>query len=153
MFLSYVAFNNLIIKLLTMMDVSYHNSFPHAVLTPLPPQRPTAATLELLQQQLSANTISVPTARGNGLLGHYSLVVTPVEYTIAAQIQFIPPHAPGVAPVHQQGATSAQFTEENRQFLASQKEFAIYTLTETKLKQLVLQAVPVDYTNALKTNS
>jgi hypothetical protein len=142
-------FNNLILKHIT-MTTEINNSFPHAVLTPLPQHRPTAAVLELLQQEISANAISVPSTRGNGTLGHYALVVTPALYTQAAAIPFIAPLAPGPAPIHQAGATAAQITEDNRQYLADQKEFSIYMATEAKLKQMVLTAVPTTYTNALK---
>jgi hypothetical protein len=126
------------------------NAFPHAVLTPLPPQRPTAAVLELLQQEVSANAISVPSSRGNGLLGHYALVVSPARYMLASGVAFIAPESPGIAPVHAANATGHMITEDNRQFLADQKEFIIFSATEAKLKQQILQAVPPTYTNSLK---
>jgi hypothetical protein len=133
-----------------MTSEGYNNTFPHALLTLLPTQRPTAAILELLQQEVGANAISVPSSRGNGTLGHYALVVSPAKYVLSAQVQFVPPPAPGAAPVHLPTATGAQITKENQQFLADHKEFTLYTLTEAKLKQQVLQAVPTTYTNALK---
>jgi hypothetical protein len=126
-----------------MTSEGFNNTFPRAVLTPLPAQRPTAALLELLQLQ-------VPSARGNGTLGHYALVVSNAKYVLAAQVQFDPPIAPPAAPVHAPNETGAVITEVNRQIMADHKEFALYTSTEAKLKQQVLQAVPSTYTNALK---
>jgi hypothetical protein len=109
--------------------------------------------LELIQQEVSANAISVPSSRGNRTLGHYALVVSPVLYVQAATVQFIAPVAPGAAPIHLAGATAAQITEDNRQYLADQKEFSVYMATEAKLKHLILTAVPTMFTNAIKTSS
>jgi hypothetical protein len=133
-----------------MMSEANNIPFPHAVLTPLPNERPTASTLELLQQELSANAISVPSARGNGSLGHYALVVSNAKYVLAEAVAFDPPVSPGVAPVHPPQGTAAQITEINRQFLADQREYHLYSSTEAKLKQQLLMAVPNTYTNALK---
>jgi hypothetical protein len=130
-------------------EVSSSN-FPHAVLTPLASQRPTVTALEILRQELNTNAISVPSARGNGLLGLYSLVVSPADYTAAAGVAFIAPINPGTAPTIVIGATSAVITEANRQFLADQKEFANYKATEAALKKLLLEAVPSTYINKLK---
>jgi hypothetical protein len=133
-----------------MMSEGNNIPFPHAVLTPLPNDRPTASTLELLQQELSANAISVPSARGNAALGHYALVVSAAKYVTAAAVAFDPPVSPGIAPVHPAQGTAAQITEINRQFLADQREYHLYSSTEAKLKQQLLMAVPTTYTNALK---
>jgi hypothetical protein len=130
-------------------EVSTMN-FPHAVLTPLTNQRPTVSALEILRQELNTNAISVPSNRGNGLLGLYALVVSPATYTAAAGINFIPPTNPGVAPVIPAQATGSMITEVNRQFLADNKEFMIYKSTEASLKKLLLEAVPSTYINQLK---
>jgi hypothetical protein len=90
-----------------MMSEGNNLSFPHAVLAPLPNERPTASTLEILQQELSANAISVPSARGNGALGHYALVVSAQKYLAAAEAIFDPPISPGAAPVHPPQSTAA----------------------------------------------
>jgi hypothetical protein len=134
----------------TMANQVNINYFPHAVLTPLANQRPTAATLGLLQQELTANAISVTSARGNGLLGHYALVVSPAKYLAAAGVAFVTPVNPGNALVIQMPATAHVIAEANRQFTLDQREFAIYSTTEATLKRLVLKAVPSTYTNVLK---
>jgi hypothetical protein len=148
-FTSLISFLQSYNKSSTMTD---SNNFPHAVLTPLPPTRPTAATLTLLQQELNANAISVASRRGDGFLGHYQLVVAPATYTAASlnNVVFDPPVNPGLQPIHARAATPAEITETNRQYLANQREFLLYTTTEAQLKRLVLAAVPSTYTNALK---
>jgi hypothetical protein len=126
-------------------------TFPHDVLTPLSNQRPTVSSLEILQQELSTNAISIPSPRGNGTLGHYALVVPAATYaTASGGIAFVPPVSPGAAPAHPNPATAAQITEINRQFLADKVEFATYMAAEAGLKKQLLVAVPATYTNALK---
>jgi hypothetical protein len=126
------------------------SNFPHAVLTPLAKHRPTVSALALLRQELNTNAISVPSARGNGALGLYALVVSAATYTTDAAVAFDPPVNPGVAPVIPPAATAAIITETNRQFLADQKEFATFKATEAALKKQLLEAVPSTYINKLK---
>jgi hypothetical protein len=133
-------------------EVSTMN-FPHAVLTPLANQRPTVSALEILRQELNTNAISIPSNRGNGLLGLYALVVSPATYTAAAGVVFNPPTNPGIAPIIPVQATIPMITELNRQFLADNKEFMIYKSTEASLKKLLLEAVPSTYVNKLKDKS
>jgi hypothetical protein len=135
-----------------MSEVSQSN-FPHAVLTPLATHRPTVPALALLRQELNTNAISVPSARGNGLLGLYALVVSAATYTTDAAIAFDPPVNPGVAPVIPPAATQAQITEANRQFLADHKEFSTFKSTEAALKKQLIEAVPSTYINKLKHKS
>jgi hypothetical protein len=77
-------------------------------------------------------------------------VVSAAKYVLAAGEAFDPPVSPGAAPIHPNNATAAQITEINRQYLADQREYQIYSTTEAKLKQQLLLAVPPTYTNALK---
>jgi hypothetical protein len=67
-----------------MSETNFATIFPHPVLTLLSQQPPTQATLQILNQEINANVISIPSARGNGLLGHYSLVTDAATYTAAA---------------------------------------------------------------------
>jgi hypothetical protein len=94
-----------------MMSEGNNLSFPHAVLTPLPNERPTASTRELLQQEVSTNAISVPSARRNRAIGHYSLVVSAEKYFAASEVIFDPPISPGAAPVHPPQSTAAQIVK------------------------------------------
>lgn len=133
------------------MATEASTSFPHDVLTPLPNERPTVATLRLLKQELTANAVSVHSLRGNGLLGHYALVVDDATYNIATtNIPFIQPAHPGQQPVHPAGATNAQITEVNRQFASDKSEFTLYRNTEAALKKQIIAAVPGTYINQLK---
>jgi hypothetical protein len=107
-------------------------------------------TLELLHQEINANAISVPSNRGNGMLGHYALVVPAATHDLATGgIAFIAPVNPGASPNHPAAATAAQITETNRQFLADGIEFRTYLQTESRLKKLLLEAVPATFTQHL----
>lgn len=125
------------------------NNFPYPTLTPLGHEAPTVATLKLLHKQLNANAISVPSARGNGALGHYILVVSAAVYTARATpaaapapIVFDVPINPGPSATHAAGATGAQIAEGNRLHGIDAAEFKTYLTTEASLKQQLLVAVP-----------
>jgi hypothetical protein len=134
-----------------MTEVNVTNTFPHAVLTELPNERPTLHTLKLLHIEINANAVSVPSNRGNGTLGHLALVVTPATYNIASNnVAFIPPPNPGAAPVHPPQATQAIITETNRQFLADLNEFRTYNTTEAAIKKLLITAVPATFINHVR---
>lgn len=125
--------------------------FPHDVLTPLPNERPTVATLRLLNQEITTNAISVYSTGGNGLLGHYALVANNATYLAASNnVPFVAPVHPGQNPVHLAGATSAQITETNRRHAADLVEFNTYRKTDASLKKQLLAAVPGTYINRLK---
>jgi hypothetical protein len=127
-------------------------NFPHAVLTSLLNETPTRYTLKTLHIQLNANAISVPSNRGNGLLGHLALVVPPGEYLTASNnIPFEPPINPGPAPTHVANPTQMQITETNRQYLADFKEFSTYVNTEAALKKLLIAAVPAPYIDVISS--
>jgi hypothetical protein len=64
-------------------------------------------------------------------------------------VAFVAPANPGAAPNHPVGATAPQITEINRQFLADGAEFRLFVQTESRLKKLVLEAVPATFTNQL----
>jgi hypothetical protein len=71
--------------------------FPHPELTLLSNQTPNQATLRLVHQEISTNAFAVPSTRGNGILGHYKLLVDDATYAAAAGAIVIVP------PVHPQG--------------------------------------------------
>jgi hypothetical protein len=127
-----------------------NNIFPHTVLTLLPTQIPTVAVLQQLQKEVSANVILVPSSRGYGTVGHYTLVVLAAKYILAAQVWFDPPLPPGLAQVHALAVTGAHITVDNRKYLADQKKFIIHSTTKEKIKQQVIQTLSSAYTNSLK---
>ena len=95
-------------------------TFPYPTLTVFSNEAPTIATLKVLHKQLNANAISVPSARGDGLLGHFILVVEAAVYTTRAGLDaagnpiiFDVPENPGPSAVHGPGLTAAQIAEEN----------------------------------------
>jgi hypothetical protein len=124
-------------------------TFPHDVLTPLPNKRPTVADLLLLNQEITANAVSVHSLGGNGLLGHYALVVDPATYQLASNnVAFVAPAHPGPNPVHIAGATSAQITESNRRFAANLVEFKDQCSTyETTHNRSARHLQPLTFSN------
>jgi hypothetical protein len=124
--------------------------FPHPTLTQLSDTTPTQVSLKLLHQELNANAISIPSNRGNGVLGHLALVTPPAKYLQLAGVPFVPPIHPGNAPIHVPGATGPQITETNRQYSADLKEFTLFFTTEAALKKQLLQAVPSTFTQRLR---
>jgi hypothetical protein len=87
--------------------------------------------------------MAIPSRRGDGLQGHYALVVPPETYLLASgNIPFVPPPNPGAEPTHPVAATHHVITEANRQFLAQTQEFDIYTTTAAYIKNQILKAVP-----------
>ena len=127
------------------------SNFPYPTLTPLSNDTPTVATLKTLHKQLNANAISVPSAQGNGALGHFRLVVSAAVYTARAAegapagapaVFFDVPVNPGASATHAVGATGAQIAEVNRQHGLDTVEYKTYLNTEASLKQQLLAAVP-----------
>jgi hypothetical protein len=130
--------------------MEFNNIFPHPVLTPLSTATPNQTTLKILHQELNTNAIAVTSNRGNGQLGHLSLVIPPAKYLLLAGVPFLPPVHPGNAPVHAVGAIGPQITETNRQFSADLKELTLFSNTEAALKKVLLQAVPSTFTQKLR---
>jgi hypothetical protein len=126
-------------------------TFPHDVLTPLPNERPTVASLRKLKQEITANAISVYSIGGNGRLGHYALVVDNATYLAASNnIAFIAPVHPGANPVHPAAATGPQITEINRRYKAELAEFNTYHMTDAALKKQLIAAIPETYIDILQ---
>ena len=131
--------------------------FPHPILTPLATnEEPTAATLRVLHKQINENAIAIPSSRGNGLLGHFILVVDDAVYTTRAgndaannPITFDLPTNPGPSAVHLAGASAEAIAEANRVHAIRSKEFTIFVNTEAALKKQVIAAVPETYYSIL----
>jgi hypothetical protein len=56
------------------------DAFPHRILTTPVVGTPTPTSLMLLKTEIIANAMAVPSARGGGLHGHLSLIVSTAEY-------------------------------------------------------------------------
>jgi hypothetical protein len=112
------------------MTTTILGRLPYQILTPFPDERPTQQTLCLLHREVNANEMAIPSRRGDGLQGQYTLVLPPASYLIVSvNIPFIPPPNPGAKPIHPLGATQQIIAEVNRQLLANTQEFDIYTTT------------------------
>lgn len=136
-----------------MTDLVKHQ-FPHPTLTALSNDRPTPQTLLLLHQELNTNAISVPSARGDGELGHFALVVPLATYLASSNnIPFVPPVHPGVAPIIPLNATAAIITETNRQYTYDLNEAATYNSVHNNLKKQLLEAVPSTYIIKLRNST
>jgi hypothetical protein len=125
------------------------DTFPHATLTPLAQEAPSQQALALLIRELTANAMSVPSPRGDGISGHYALVTSAATYLQDTGTDFDPPVTPGPEPVHLATDTPAQITETNRKYLADFKEFRLFCSTEALLKRQLLEAVPTRFTARL----
>ena len=134
------------------MTESKSYPFPHPELTALATDsRPTFISLQLLHAELQSNAESVPSIRGNGALGHLALTMIPAAFLLeSGNVPFDPPVHPGAAPDHPPAATAPIITEINRQFLADQREFAVYTDVGFHLKRQLLKAVPALYLDKLR---
>ena len=133
------------------MTDTISSTFPHPELTVLADSRPTFISLQRLHAEIQSNAESVPSIRGNGELGHLAITMTAAQFLIeSGGVPFDPPVHPGAAPDHPAGATAPIITEINRQFLADQKEFTLYTSVAANLKRQLLKAVPELYLEALR---
>jgi hypothetical protein len=133
------------------MAETVHQQFPHQELTALSTtENPNNAALTLLQKEINANAMSIPSVRGGGAHGHLALTMTPAAYLAISGIAFAVPIHPGPAPIHPNNATGPVITEINRQYTADLKEFNVYLAVEANLKKQLIQAVPDTYINELK---
>ena len=89
-------------------DKSKTFPFPHPTVTPIT-GRPDPLSLSILQGELYANAISVPTELGGGLYGHLALIMPHAEYiTMDGAIDYVAPPHPGVQADAPPGATAVQ---------------------------------------------
>ena len=119
--------------------------FPKDVLTPIK-GKPSASSLQILQQELYQNARAIPTTLGGGSLGHLGLVMTPAEYLLRpTAVVFVHPVAPGVLPAQGPGATAAQLFEVRRLWDHNAVVFATYQSVRNSLTNQILAAVEPTY--------
>lgn len=123
-------------------------TFPHPTLSPIP-DKPTNATLQILQRELYANARAIHSTRGGGAHGHLTIIMPTADYLARVGQTFNTPNHPGNAPVHAAPATQAQITETNRQYAADLAEHTLYQTVTMELKKQILAAVPNRYLNIL----
>jgi hypothetical protein len=144
---------------------------PSGALTSIKGTIPTFRLLTPLVAELRAVAISVASTGGNGGLGHLALVVSAAEYTATAinmqppvipdadgilpavavaPVVFVAPVHPGALYVPAAGLTAAQRTEGREDFKDATKASLLWTTTDTRLKQLLLDAIDDEYISVLK---
>jgi hypothetical protein len=111
--------------------------------------KPTNASIQVLQRELYANSRAIYSTRGGGNNGHLTLIMPAADYLARVGEPFIAPMHPGAAPIHAPAATSAQITETNRQFAAALTEHTLYRTVAENLKRQILTAVPHLFLNIL----
>jgi hypothetical protein len=108
---------------------------------------PTYSTIRKAQTQLNSNAMSIPSLRGDGILGHLALTISPADYQAASlgNVPFIAPPIPPIAPVHQQNATAFQIAENLRQWKEDQATFRTYHDVDKALRIMLIDAVHDTY--------
>ena len=124
-------------------------SFPYPTLTSIS-EKPTPSTLQIIERELTANAMEVPSTRGGGDHGHAALVTSPEDYLNMTGVAFVPPQHPGQAPVHAPNATNAQIHAADTTYNRDLQEYLVYRDTATKLKNQLIKAVPAEYIHILK---
>jgi hypothetical protein len=118
--------------------------FPHArTVTPIL-GHPDPLSLGILQGELYANAMSVPTELGGSLYGHLALVMPMAEYlTMNGAIDYITPAHPGVhaADANHANATAVKITQLNRQHDKALGRHMLHANVSNAFKQQILEVV------------
>ena len=143
------------------------DSFPYSKLTKIV-GKPDYTSVARLKNELCANAVSVPSARGNGRLGHVALVIGTPAYNarvgpeaIAADpanpnaLNWTDPPNPGPNPVYPAppppGApTAMQINAANNTFNNAKREFDTHVAVNVTLKSMLVAAVEQDYLSFLE---
>jgi hypothetical protein len=125
--------------------------FPYSELTLLPTadRKPNLQGIRLLQRQINANAMAIPSSRGGGAHGHLALCMSPPDYLALTNVAWQAPVHPGQAPVIPNGATGPQITEINRQYKANMEEFTLLKSTEAALRKCLINTTPATYIDIL----
>jgi hypothetical protein len=128
-------------------------NFPYPVLTTLGNNNtdPSFATLQIVQQELNANTASVYTLIGDGISGNVILTITPEAYTARSvrNVTFTVPPCPPALVTHEAPATAHAISKENWLHLEERREFMLYTNINKALCNQLQAAVPKVYISAI----
>jgi hypothetical protein len=135
-----------------MSDAAPAITFARPDLTPITGE-PTNSSLKLLQAELNANAISIPSNRGGGAHGHLSLIQSPANYLFLTGTDFEPPVNPGLTPTLPANATGNQITEANRQYRVDQSEYSLYLAVERNLKTQLTSAIDSLFIDELRDDT
>lgn len=123
--------------------------FPKDVLTPIK-GKPTASSLQVLQQELYQNARAIPTTLGGGSLGHLGLIMPAAAYLLRPTAQlFLIPAPPGLIPAQPANATASQLFEVRRLHDHNSMVFGTYQSVRNALTNQILAAVEPTYLLAL----
>ena len=124
--------------------------FPHATVTTIK-GRPDPLTLGILQGELYANAMSVPTELGGGLYGHLALIMPYADYTtLEGAIEYAIPAHPGVQADAAPTATAVMITQLNRQHDKALDRHMLHANVSNALKQQLLEAVDDMFVSVLR---
>ena len=127
--------------------------FPHPKLTKLSEgtNALTYEALTLLQEELFANTMAIPSVRGGGIYGHLILLHTPEEYILLEGAEtFELPEDPGAQPVFPNNANAAVVAQTTAVHKAEHAERKLYRAVEKAICQQIIEATPPMHLEALK---
>jgi hypothetical protein len=116
-----------------MFDSAPAITFARPDLTPITGES-TNSSVKLLQVELNANAISIPSNRGGGAHGHLPLIQSPGNYLLLIGTGFEPPINPGLTPTLPASANVNQITVANRQYRINQSEYFLYLASNTTSK-------------------
>ena len=113
--------------------------------------RPDPLSLGILQGELYANAMSVPTELGGGLYGHLALIRPNAEYAaLDGAVDYAIPVHPGVQAVTPAAATAVMITQLNRQHDKAVERHMLHANVTNALKQQLLEAVDDMFVSVLR---
>ena len=126
-------------------------AFPHPVLTPIS-GKPRGLDISILEQELYANAMIVPSTSGGGAHGHLGMLMSTTDYQTASgqAVPFTTPVHPGDLPVPAAGSTQAAILQNNRVYDQNLHNYNAYSTLQAQLKQQLLIAVADPYLASLK---
>jgi hypothetical protein len=132
----------------------YDFDLPHPVLPKIGDTNtePSFTTILFTHVELNANAASIYLTRGDGVHGHLALTINAADYKqrIIGGVAFQVPTAPPAFPAHEDEATDAEISENNRQHTALLAEFVIWHNADAILRNLLIAAVPTIFLAAVR---
>ena len=113
--------------------------------------RPDPLSLGILQGELYANVMSIPTELGGGLYGHLALIMPNADYAaLDGAVAYAKPAHPGVQEDAPAGATAVMITQLNRQHDKVLERHMLHANVTNALKQQFLEAVNDMFVSGLR---
>jgi hypothetical protein len=111
---------------------------------------PTFASIQLLANDLKANTACISSELGGGALGHLALTVPVDIYATLSNTAWVAPINPGVAPpAIAANASAAQVAANHNRYNNNLRVFRLYNNVQNALKQQLLAAIDDIYVRTL----